>query len=325
MTEPASTPTPAPAAPFQAENTFRSYNKEQGKAYAQVRRDYHPNVYNAIIKQHTSTGGQLSTLVDVGCGPGMTTFGLAPHFVHAIGLDPSEGMITIARSQISTRPHPPDSSNKDIRFEISTAEELGAKLSPPIADSSVDLITASNAAHWFDLSGFWPSAARILKPGGSVALWTSGAIRAHPSMPNASKIQAAMDAHEEKHLDAYRLAGNDLVRNAYRDLPLPWTLETPVPEFEEATFFRKDWDVGEEFFVGQPEVDLETFEKMMGTGSAVTRWRQAHPDKVGTEEDVVRILRREMEKLCWEAGVKQGEEKLKGSVEGALLVVKKRI
>lgn len=142
MSPPITTAT-SPPAPFQPENTFSNYNVAQGKAYAQIRRDYHPNVYNAIITQHTSTGGQLSTLMDVGCGPGMTTIGLAPHFTHAIGLDPSEGMITIAHSQLESNSKAPS----NIRFEISTAEELGANFSPPIADSSVDLLTASNAAH----------------------------------------------------------------------------------------------------------------------------------------------------------------------------------
>ena len=173
------------------------------------------------------------------------------------------------------------------------------------------------------MSGFWPRAAQILKPSGSVAMWTSGAIRAHPSMPNAPGIQAAMDAHQATYLDAYRNAGNDLARNAYRDLPLPWTLDPPVPEFDEAAFWRKDWEAGEDFFVGEQEVGLGTFGKMMGTASAVTRWREAHPDAVG-EEDVVRILRRDLERVLHEAGVKTGEEKLRGSVQGALLVVKKK-
>lgn len=143
-------------------------------------------------------------------------------------------------------------------------------------------------------------------------------------MPNASEIQAAMDAHEEKYLSAYKNAGNELARESYRSLPLPWTLEKPILELDEATFFRKDWDVGENFFNGAPEVDFATFEKMMATGSAVTRWREAHPDTVG-EDDVVRILRRSLERVLHEAGVKEGEEKLKGDVRGALLVVKKKM
>lgn len=310
------TSTSAPSIP---EKTFSSYNKEQGKAYAKIRRDYHPSVYQIIIDHHTSTGGLHDTLLDVGCGPGTAAHGLAPYFAHAIGIDPSEGMITTARSMNDVT-----STFEPVRFEISTAEELGEHLSPPIQQSSIDLIIASNAAHWFDMSRFWLSAARVLKPGGSVALWTSGEIRAHPSMPNAVVIQAAIDRNEEQHLLPFYEPGNLLTRNRYKDLPLPWTLAQPIPDFDENTLFRKDWDPAEDFFVGQPEVNLDMFEKMMGTASATIRWRQAHPDAVGTERDVVRMLRKEIEQLLHEAGVEEGNEMVKGAVHGVLLIVKKR-
>jgi hypothetical protein len=143
-------------------------------------------------------------------------------------------------------------------------------------------------------------------------------------MPNAAAIQAAIEQHRERHLKPYCVPGNLLARDRYVDLPLPWTLAQPVPEFDESTFLWKDWDVDKEFFVGQPEVDLDTFEKMMATGSAVTRWRQAHPDDVGTERDMLRMLRREIERLLHEAGVEKGKEKVKGAAHGVLLMVKRK-
>ena len=77
--------------------------------------------------------------------------------------------------------------------------------------------------------------------------------------------------------------------------------------------------------MGEPEVDLDMFEKMMGTASAAIRWRQAHLDDVGTERDVLRMMRREIERLLREAGVEEGKERVKGTVQGALLVVKKKV
>jgi trans-aconitate 3-methyltransferase len=302
-------------ASFPKEKTFSSYNQEQGKVYAQTRRDYHPSVYQTIIDHHTSTGGEFGTLLDVGCGPGIAAYALAPHFAHAIGLDPSEGMISTARSIGGSV----TSTSEPVRFEISTAEELGG-----IQVSSVDLITVANAAHWFDMSGFWPSAARVLKPGGSVAIWTSGQIRIHPSMPNAAAIQAAIDQNEERNMLPYYEPGNLIVRSRYERLALPWTLARPVPEFEKSTFFRKNWEFGEKFFIGPQEADLDTFEKVLWTGSAQTRWRQAHPDDVGTERDVVKILRKEIERLLHEAGVERGKEMMKGYVQGTVLMVKKK-
>jgi trans-aconitate 3-methyltransferase len=308
-----STPTSVPK-----EKTFSSYNQDQGKNYAKLRRTYHPSVVEAVINQHTTTGGKLDTLLDIGCGPGTATFDVASHFPHAIGLDPSEGMIATARAVGGTT-----STGEAVRFEISTAEDLGVNLSPPVANGSIDLIIAANAAHWFDMAGFWRAAARVLKPGGSVAMWTSGNIAAHPDLPNAAAIQAAIDEHQEKNLLPYFESGNFLTRNSYKTLPLPWTLKEPITAFDKGSFFRREWQINETFYVGPPEVDLDTFEKMVAVGSAETRWRQAHPDDVGTERDIIKILRKKIEHLLHEAGVKPGEERLKGVIPGVLLVVKK--
>jgi ubiquinone/menaquinone biosynthesis C-methylase UbiE len=316
-----SNPTPA-FVPVSAEKTFSSYTQDQAANYSQNRRGYHPNLYKTIIDHHTSTGGQLNTLLDVGCGPGSAARALAPHFAYAIGLDPSEGMINNARSLAGA-----SSTSEPIRFEISTAEDLGWHLSPPIEESSVDLITASTAAHWFDMSRFWPRAARVLKPGGTAAMWSVGERRIHPSVPNAAAIQAALDDIRERELKPFEEPGNLLAQGLYVDLPLPWTLAPPVADFDETTFFRKEWGVdnSEEFFVGGGmAVDLDRMEKILGTASPVQRWREANPDSVGTGRDVIRMMRREIERLLHEAGVEKGKVVVKGNVQGVLLMVKKK-
>jgi SAM-dependent methyltransferase len=307
------------------ETTFRSFSHQQGANYAQLRHNYHPRLYEILIDRHTSTGGQLNTILDVGCGPGIAVRTLAPRFAHAIGLDPSEGMISTAQSLGG------DSSNSEpIRFDISTAEELGSNLTPPFPDGSVDLIIAATAAHWFDMSAFWPRAAEVLKPGGSVALWTSGPISVDPSMPYRAALQAAIDSHE-KLLEDYMTPGNRLAHHLYVDLSLPWTLATPVTAFDKATLLRKEWGTGGDSEPGDQflaerrgPVNLDVLEMALGTASPVVRWREAHPDAVGTERDVARIMRRQIERVLHEAGVEVGKEELKGGVSGVLLMVKKK-
>lgn len=142
-------------------------------------------------------------------------------------------------------------------------------------------------------------------------------------MPNSAAIQDLIDSHQDKYLLPYFEPGNILTRARYHGLPLPWTLDPPVESLDSSSFFRKDWQVGENFFVGETEVDLDTFEKMMSTGSPITRWRQANPDLVGTERDCLRELRRGIEKLLHEAGVEVGKETVKGTAAGVLLMVKK--
>ncbi|KAJ5908122.1 hypothetical protein N7495_000804 [Penicillium taxi] len=309
----------APASAFTKEKTFSSYNEQQGKAYAQARPDYHPSLYETVINHHTSTGGQLETLLDLGCGPGNVARAIGTQFTHAIGLDPSVGMIATARSLGGKT-----STSEPIRFEVATAEDQGANLSPPIQDASVDLITAANAAHWFDMSLFWLNAARVLKPGGSVALWVSGRLRLDTSVPNAAAIQAALDVVEEEDLSPFFTDGNLMTRNRYADLLLPWTLEQPVPQFDEGSFFRKNWDTADDFFAYNTEVNLDTFELLAATTSPVTRWREAHPDLCSTENDVIKKSRIMIERLQQEAGVEKGKESIKVAMQGAVLIIKKR-
>jgi SAM-dependent methyltransferase len=309
---------PSPSLPT-TEKTFSSYKIEQGKAYAEARPQYSPSLYQAIIEYHTSTNGELNTLLDVGCGPGMVARTLGERFSHSIGLDPSEGMIATARSLGGST-----LTSEPVRFEISTAEDLGASLSNPIQDSSVDLITAANAAHWFNMPEFWPRAARVLKPGGSVVLWCSGRSRIHPSVPNAEAIQATMDEFEEQHLKAYFAEGNLLTRNRYIGLTLPWDLEQQLQEFDESAFIRKEWNVEEDFFVHQMEMTLDKYELVMASASPIVRWREAHPETLGTEDDIVKMSRRIIERLLHEAGVEKGKEVLRAAMQGVVLVVKKR-
>lgn len=322
MSEPASTADPSSSS---RDVTFRSYTSEQGKAYAEFRRDYSPALYQHVIDHHTSTGGQLDTILDVGCGPGNVVRTLAPRFTHAIGLDPSEGMITAARSLGGS------SSTEPIRFEISTAEDLGSNLSPPVLDGTVDLITAGTAAHWFDMPAFWEQASKTLKPGGSVALWCRGNPRVHPSMPGAAALQAVLDRFLEQ-IEDYATEGNRLSGNLYAGMPLPWTVQGTAPsEFDKATFLRKEWNathlasgLEDNPFADRRQLDLDRVEKALGTMSQVTRWREAHPEAVGTENDVARATRREIERVIREAGVEEGKEVLEQGGTGVLLIVKKK-
>ncbi|KAG0646662.1 methyltransferase [Hyphodiscus hymeniophilus] len=303
------------------DKTFRFFTKSQGTEYAKIRPGYHSDLYKNIIEHHTSTGGKLDTVLDIGCG--RATCELASHFTHAVGLDPSEGMIKNARDLA-----PNSSTTESIRFEISTAEELGSHLSPPINNCSIDLITAATAAHWFDMSRFWPRAAEVLKPGGTVVVWCTGEPKMHPSMPNAAAIQAATEEIRERELTPFIELGNRLARGLYIDLLMPWALSLPVAAFDEATFFRKEWgpENSEEFFVGgATTADLDTVEKLMSTMSPVQRWREAHPDAVGTNRDYVKMQRSAIERLLHEAGVEKGKEIVKGNVTGVLLMVKKKM
>ncbi len=301
------------------EQTYKAYTPAQGLAYAKSRGSYPQELYNHILSHHTSTSGQLSTLIDVGCGPSNGIRPLAPHFANAIGLDPSASIISTALSIPSST-----ASGAPIQFHVSTAEDLGSPSNSyiNIPDASVDMITAATAAHWFDLPRFYRRAASLLKPGGTLALWTASSVYVHPRTPNYERIKNIIFHLDCEVLVPYLLPGNDLARDLYRDLLLPWTIEPPEPAFSERDFARMEWNrdgdvsVHKNFFFRHERVGLEEFAKVMGTSSAVMRWREANLALIGTEKDCVQSAVREIKEALREVVVREGEEMIETGWRG---------
>jgi hypothetical protein len=59
-------------------------------------------------------------------------------------------------------------------------------------------------------------------------------------VPNAAAIEATLKEIGDRELRPFMEHGNLLAENLYVDLPLPWTLAQPVPDFDETTFFREE-------------------------------------------------------------------------------------
>ncbi|KAL4987405.1 S-adenosyl-L-methionine-dependent methyltransferase [Aspergillus falconensis] len=303
----------ATAAPLQqgSDPTFRAYNSDQAKQYSEARLAYPRELYDTILRYHADSNGRFENLVDAGCGPGKATRELAPFFRQAIGADPSEKMIQTACQLGGTT-----AAGLPVRYHVSTAEAL-CDLGDGSVLGRVDLLTAATAAHWFDMPEFWSQAARLVRPGGTVALWTTGRFYCHPSTPNAATVNQIMADLETEVLSPFELPPNAVSRNLYDDLELPWSAETSsVETFPQSQFIRMAWDRdgelsdGKDFLGGSSTVSLELLQEGYGTGSTVTRWRAAHPDLAHTEADcVVQAIEKIREAIGPEAG---------GTVRGGL-------
>lgn len=92
--------------------------------------------------------------VDVGCGSGQLSVLLAEHFGAVEAFDPSASQLRGAHA------HP------RVRYVKSSAEAL------PLGDGVANLITAAQAAHWFDRPRFYSEVRRIAAPGAVLALIT---------------------------------------------------------------------------------------------------------------------------------------------------------
>ncbi|XRM46698.1 hypothetical protein ABZX51_009727 [Aspergillus tubingensis] len=158
------------------------------------------------------------------------------------------------------------------------------------------------AAHWFSMEKFWVSAAKIVNPGGTVALWTCASLYCHPSTPHAAEVQNALFHLEQDILKPYELPSNRLSRDLYDNLVLPWHLNPPVTAFPMSECRRLEWDRngilsdGKDFLVRSKETSLQGLWNSLGTASMVTRWRAAHPEKAGTEMDCVSVTLAEIKK-----------------------------
>lgn len=98
-------------------------------------------------------GSEPVTVLELGAGTGKLTAELAAmgHDVHAT--DPDRDMLAILERRLP-----------DVRVSLASAEEL------PVPDRSVDVVVSAQAFHWFDLDRALPEIARVLKPGGRLAV-----------------------------------------------------------------------------------------------------------------------------------------------------------
>jgi SAM-dependent methyltransferase len=138
----------------------RNWFDQGGRAYARFRPEYPPEL--AAYLASAAPDDRLA--VDVGCGNGQLTQLLAPHFQRVIGLDPSADQIANAV------PH------ARIHYDCASAERL------PVPDASASLITAAQAAHWFDLPAFYREVRRIALPRAVVALVSYGVLNLEPDL-----------------------------------------------------------------------------------------------------------------------------------------------
>ncbi|MGO4690969.1 class I SAM-dependent methyltransferase [Glaciibacter sp. 2TAF33] len=101
-------------------------------------------------------GGAVDVL-DLGAGTGKLTAELVRRGATVTAVDPSDDMLRVLRSRLP-----------QVTTLRGSAEQI------PLADASVDLVTVAQAWHWVDAEAASAEVARVLRPGGRLALvWNS--------------------------------------------------------------------------------------------------------------------------------------------------------
>lgn len=183
-----------------------------GEAYAQFRPEYPADLASFLASLAPSYG----LAVDVGCGNGQLTTQLAPHFDTVIGTDPSVDQIRNA--------HAADG----VRYVVAAAESM------PILDRSTALITAAQAAHWFDRRAFYSEVRRIAADQAVLALVSYGVMQFEPD------LDARFRHFYRFEIGPYWPPERRLVDSGYADIEFPFT-EVPAPPME----ICKEWTLDE--------------------------------------------------------------------------------
>jgi hypothetical protein len=174
------------------------------------------------------------------------------------------------------------------------------------------------------MDAFWAEAATVLKPDGTVALWTLASLYCRktlffssfysvpstliyifhtfsdPCTPNAAEVQRILFHLEREVLAPFELPSNRLSRDMYDNLRLPWDVVPPITAFSSSGFVRHEWDRdgilsnGNTFFGQTEEGSLDELETGLSTSSMVTRWRDANPELAWTDKDCVRETMKEL-------------------------------
>ncbi|XP_072173419.1 putative methyltransferase DDB_G0268948 [Diadema setosum] len=178
------------------------------KNYALYRPGIPDGVTDTVLQlADVKLDGNRSTLVvDVGCGSGQFTRSLARHFDRALGCDVSQAQIDEAKRQ---------NRQSHVDYCVSPAETL------PVEDSSVDVITASSAAHWFEYPAFFQEVDRVLRPGGCVVVLAT--VRKTIHHRDAATEEQLLEC-KDKYMNAlneYRLIPRDTLVKFYEDLNFP--------------------------------------------------------------------------------------------------------
>ncbi|KAM3607709.1 uncharacterized protein V6R79_012375 [Siganus canaliculatus] len=156
-------------------------------------------------------GRPFELAVDVGCGSGQGTVLLAKHFASVVGTDVSRAQVEMALQH---------AQESNITYRECVAEDL------PFADSSVDLVTAMSAFHWFDRPRFLQEAHRVLKTHGCLALlnYTIDMELSYSDCCSETLNQvckefyATLQPYRSPHLGASSI---ELYREAYESIPYP--------------------------------------------------------------------------------------------------------
>lgn len=180
--------------------------KDHFSAHAELYAEFRPTYPESLFRGLAGIAPARRTALDCGTGNGQAAIGLASHFNRVIATDPSAAQIARAI------PH------QHVDYRVAPAEASG------LAPASVDLVTAAQALHWFDIPAFFAEARRVLVPRGAIAVWGYG-----DPVLDTPRLQSTLHNFNRGTLENYWLPERELLLDGYRAIEFPFQELTLPP------------------------------------------------------------------------------------------------
>ena len=191
--------------------------RRQAAVYARFRRDYTGPLYDAIAARAGDGAGRQA--IDLACGTGFVTASLARRGWRVVGVDLSDPMLASARAVL------PDA-----------ALIRGRSEALPLRGATADLVTVGTAFHWMAPAPTLAEVARVLRPGGWMAVFWRITVRDSHAMDRGADVLAGR--------------GIELPRGFAGDLATPESFAGSALTAAERLRFESTVRLGAEDFAG---------------------------------------------------------------------------
>jgi ubiquinone/menaquinone biosynthesis C-methylase UbiE len=124
--------------------------------YDATRQGYPVEIADAVVANAVVAAG--AAVLEIGCGTGQFTRQLAGRAFNLTAIDIGAAMVRAARRNVA---------DATVRFQVCSFEDFAGS-------GPFDLIVSATAFHWVDPAVGLAKAARLLRPGGWLALLTTG-------------------------------------------------------------------------------------------------------------------------------------------------------
>jgi ubiquinone/menaquinone biosynthesis C-methylase UbiE len=207
-------------------STARSY----GKVFDDIADEYdrhRPTYPDELIDQACRVAGIGSGdhVLEIGCGSGQLTRGLATRGLHVTALEPGKSLIALARQNLE--------GAREVEFVNAQFEDA------LLPRGQFQAVFCASAFHWVDPKVGWQKAADVLVPGGTLAL-----------VQYCGLEEARTKQDQEAVLAAIRKVAPDAADNwpAYRDLDATLAgMEQRRDNVSEVWAWLGSYDIGQEY------------------------------------------------------------------------------